>query len=150
MIIEQANKKDHLKTIAQFQVDMALETEELVLDQDTVLKGVSAVFDDSSKGKYFVALNEQRECVASLLTVNEWSDWRCKNVLWIHSVFVVKDMRGKKVFKSMYEYLRELVSGNSELAGLRLYVDKRNTKASAVYEKIGMTREHYDLYEWLE
>ena len=150
MIIEQANKKDHLTTIAQFQVDMALETEELNLELEIVLKGVAAVFDDSSKGKYFVALDDQRNCVASLLTVNEWSDWRCKNVIWIHSVFVVKSMRGSKVFKKMYEYLQKQVSENSELAGLRLYVDKRNTKASAVYEKIGMTKEHYDLYEWLE
>ena len=36
------------------------------------------------------------------------------------------------------------------IRGLRLYVDKRNQAAARVYEKLGMTREHYDLFEWLE
>ncbi|PIK16343.1 GNAT family N-acetyltransferase [Halobacteriovorax sp. JY17] len=150
MNVEQANKDDHLNTIAKFQVAMARETEELELDLDIVLKGVASVFDDSSKGKYFVALNDKRECIASLLTVNEWSDWRCKNVLWIHSVFVIKEMRGKKIFKEMYQYLQEHVRDDENLAGLRLYVDKRNLSAQEVYKKIGMTKEHYDLFEWLE
>ena len=36
------------------------------------------------------------------------------------------------------------------LAGLRLYVDKTNRVAQQVYDALGMTAEHYDLYEWLE
>ncbi len=150
MIIEQANKEMHLETIANFQVEMAMETEGLKLDLETVQRGVKSVFEDTAKGKYFVALNEEGKCIASLLTVNEWSDWRCQNVLWIHSVFVIPEMRGKKVFKEMYLYLKKLVNESDELAGLRLYVDKTNLKAQNVYEKIGMTKEHYDLYEWLK
>ncbi len=150
MNVEQANKDDHLTTIAKFQVAMAQETEGLDLDLDIVLKGVDSVFDDPNKGRYFIALNDKRECIASLLTVNEWSDWRCKNVLWIHSVFVIEEMRGKKIFKEMYQYLQEHVRNDENLAGLRLYVDKRNINAQEVYKKIGMTKEHYDLFEWLE
>ncbi|WP_372652734.1 GNAT family N-acetyltransferase [Halobacteriovorax sp.] len=150
MIIEQANIENHLDIIASFQVEMAKETENLDLDLATVQRGVRAVFEDPSKGKYFVALNEKRECVASLLTVNEWSDWRCQNVLWIHSVFVISEMRGKKVFKEMYNYLKGLVNNSDDLAGLRLYVDKTNISAQNVYDKLGMTKEHYDLYEWLK
>lgn len=150
MIIEQANIQDHLDIITDFQVTMAKETENLDLDPQIVNKGVKAVFEDPSKGKYFIAKNDNGNCIASLLTVNEWSDWRCKNVLWIHSVFVTKEMRGKKVFKNMYNYLQELVKKSDDLAGLRLYVDKTNIKAQKVYETIGMTKEHYDLYEWLE
>jgi len=33
---------------------------------------------------------------------------------------------------------------------VRLYVDKRNAAAQRVYERLGMTREHYDLFEWLK
>lgn len=150
MIIEQANIENHLDTIANFQVTMAKETEDLTLDLATVQRGVRAVFEDSSKGKYFVALDEHGKCIASLLTVNEWSDWRCQNVLWIHSVFVITEMRGKRVFREMYNFLQKLVTESDELAGLRLYVDKTNINAQKVYEKIGMTKEHYDLYEWLK
>ena len=62
-------------TIADFQVKMAKETENLELDPDTVHKGVSAVFDSPEKGKYFVA-EANGEVVGCLLTVPEWSDWR--------------------------------------------------------------------------
>jgi len=37
-----------------------------------------------------------------------------------------------------------------ELMGLRLYVDKQNKLAQEVYEKLGMNKHHYELYEWLK
>ncbi len=145
-----ANKSQHHNIIVDFQLEMALETESLTLDENIVRNGVAAVFDDPSKGQYYVALDENENCIASLLTIPEWSDWRCQQVIWIHSVYVVKEMRSKKVFKEMYLYLKNEVNDSKGLAGLRLYVDKRNTKAQSVYEKIGMSNEHYELYEWLK
>jgi len=35
-------------------------------------------------------------------------------------------------------------------AGLRLYTDKSNRQAREIYEKLGMNKEHYHLYEWLK
>lgn len=145
-----ANKDEHHELIVDFQLKMAKETEDLILEESVVTKGVAAVFDDSSKGEYFVALDESGKCIASLLTIPEWSDWRCKNVLWIHSVYVVESMRSKKVFKEMYLYLKGSVENSQDLAGLRLYVDKSNKRAQSVYQKIGMSNEHYELYEWLK
>jgi RimJ/RimL family protein N-acetyltransferase len=29
-------------------------------------------------------------------------------------------------------------------------VDKRNKSAQEVYEKLGMSKEHYELFEWLK
>ena len=40
--------------IIDFQLKMALETEDLKLDEEILTKGVQAVFDDSSKGKYYI------------------------------------------------------------------------------------------------
>lgn len=144
-----ANINDHLEIIVNYQVQMAKETEDMDLDKEIVTRGVSAVFNDLSKGQYYVATKDG-ECVGSLLTVPEWSDWRCREVTWIHSVFIIPSMRGKKVFKEMYEYLKSEVLKSDDLAGLRLYVDKSNTKAQKVYQKIGMSNEHYELYEWLK
>lgn len=43
-----------------------------------------------------------------------------------------------------------MVRESPELKGLRLYVDQRNAPACRAYERLGMTREHYHLYEWLK
>jgi ribosomal protein S18 acetylase RimI-like enzyme len=39
---------------------------------------------------------------------------------------------------------------NDSIRGIRLYVDKTNTKAMKVYEKLGMNGEHYGLFEWMK
>lgn len=135
--------------IAEFQIKMALETENFKLDPATVELGVSAVFDDPSKGKYWLA-EIDREVVACLLTIPEWSDWRNGTVLWFHSLYVKPEVRNQKVFKALYDHLQKMVKDSPELRGLRLYVDKTNTRAQAVYEKLGMSAEHYSLYEWMK
>lgn len=137
------------ETIVQFQLEMALETEDLQLDPATVNRGVRAVLKDPAKGTYYVA--EQDGTVQGvLLTVPEWSDWRNGTVLWIHSVYVRPEMRGKGVYKALYLHLKEQVSEEPMLRGLRLYVEQKNTRAQSVYEKLGMSKDHYFLYEWLK
>lgn len=134
--------------IVRFQILMARETESLDLDPATVTRGVQAVFADPSKGEYHVAESAGR-VVGSLLTTPEWSDWRAATVLWIQSVYVLPEMRGRGVYRALYEHVRARVESDPGLAGLRLYVDKRNTSAQSVYERLGMTREHYELFEWM-
>lgn len=138
-----------IDVIAEFQVKMAQETEGLKLDPPTVHKGVSAVMDNPSKGKYWLA-EFNGEVVGCLLTVPEWSDWRNGTVLWIHSVYVREDARKMGVYKHLYQHLRGMVETSSDLRGLRLYVDKTNLRAQKVYESLGMSGEHYHLYEWLK
>ncbi|OUR96627.1 GNAT family N-acetyltransferase [Halobacteriovorax marinus] len=148
--VKAANKNEHLDSIVNFQMEMAQETEKLSLNKEVVERGVSTVFDNPSKGRYYVVQSEDNECVASLLTMTEWSDWRCKDIIWIHSVYVIPKYRKKGVFKKMYSHLKEMVESDSDNGGLRLYVDKTNYPAQKVYESIGMSNEHYDLYEWLK
>ncbi|MBM3421250.1 MAG: GNAT family N-acetyltransferase, partial [Bacteroidetes bacterium] len=59
-------RESDAETIRDFQKEMALETEGLVLDNETVTRGVYAVFGDSSKGRYYVAEYEG-SVIASLL-----------------------------------------------------------------------------------
>jgi ribosomal protein S18 acetylase RimI-like enzyme len=144
-MIRKAQTKD-IEAIAAFQLAMAMETENLELNQDTVLKGVKAVIDDPSKGFYIVS-EENNKVVASLMITLEWSDWRAQTIWWIQSLYVISEWRQKGIYKSMYLYLREMVLNNSSIGGIRLYVDKTNTTAQKVYEALGMDGEHYHFYE---
>ncbi|MBI5200155.1 MAG: GNAT family N-acetyltransferase, partial [Elusimicrobia bacterium] len=104
---------------------------------------------DPAKGAYWVA-ESAAKVVGCLMTIPEWSDWRNLDVWWIHSVYVLPAHRKAGVYKAMYAALKERVEKSENLGGLRLYVDQRNAVACAAYEKLGMTRDHYWLYEWLK
>ena len=146
--VRKAGSSD-INFIIEFQIKMALETEDIHLDEDIIAKGVKAVFDDSSKGQYWVATINNK-VISSMLMTPEWSDWRNKTVLWFQSVYVLPEYRKQGVFKQMYNKIKTHISESEKYAGLRLYVDKTNIKAQKVYEKLGMNGEHYKYYEWMK
>ena len=148
MIIRQAIETDAPSIVA-FQLAMAWETENLKLDEPTVVKGVAAVFADQAKGIYYVAETDGK-VVGSLLTTFEWSDWRNGTVLWIQSVYVRPECRKRSIFSKLYKHIQKMVTDSSALRGIRLYADKTNTPAHGVYEHLGMTAEHYQMYEWMK
>lgn len=136
-------------TIVDFQVAMARETEELDLDRDICTLGVAAVFADASKGRYFVA-EFDGQVIASLMITLEWSDWRNGVVWWIQSVYVKPEHRGQRVYAGLYEHVKSLVETMPDVRGIRLYVDRRNTRAQEVYRRCGMDGEHYQVFEWMK
>jgi ribosomal protein S18 acetylase RimI-like enzyme len=140
--------------IRDFQVLMAMESEQLRLDPAVTLRGVTRVFREPTLGKYlvmeFASENQTPEVVGCALIQNEWSDWRNRMVLWIHSLYVRPEFRAQGFTRAVYDHLQARVNADSELGGIRLYVDRGNDRAIAVYEKLGMTREHYHLYEWMK
>lgn len=142
-------KSSDSERIVELQLQMAQETEGLELNKNVVSKGVRGVFQQPAKGSYWVA-EEKGRILGVLLAIPEWSDWRNGTVLWVHSLYVVPQARRRGVFKKLYLNLKEQVEQSPELVGLRLYVDKRNKSAQKVYEKLGMGRDHYELYEWLK
>ena len=135
--------------IVAFQCAMARETEEMELDAAVCGRGVAAVFDDSSRGRYFVA-ESGGQIVASLLVTFEWSDWRDGAVWWIQSVFVRPDVRKQGIYAALYEHVRRLAAADESVKGIRLYVDRRNTAAQEVYRRLGMDGEHYQVFEWMK
>ncbi len=142
-------RREDTSAVVEFQVRLGQESEGMTLDRPTVTRGVHAVFDDPSKGRYWVAEVKGR-VVGCLLAVPEWSDWRCATVLWIHSLYVLPEARRQGVFNALYQHLKRQVEESPDLTGLRLYVDKANTAAQRVYQSLGMTSEHYHLYEWMK
>ena len=134
-------------SIIDFQLKMAWETENLRLNTETVTRGVEAVFRDPSKGNYYVA-EASGKVIASLLITFEWSDWRNCNVWWFQSVYVLPEYRRQGVFRKMHNHIKELAQ-EQDIAGLRLYVETRNSRAQKTYEALGMSSEHYAFYEWM-
>jgi GNAT superfamily N-acetyltransferase len=139
--------------LAQFQVAMAQETESLTLDPETVLKGVHAVFsreNPATTGAQYYVATDGKAVVGCALILPEWSDWRNGTVWWIHSVFVKPEFRKKGVFRAIYRHLKAQVTERTDLRGLRLFVDRTNTRAQAVYQNLGMDGNHYQLFEWMK
>jgi GNAT superfamily N-acetyltransferase len=128
---------------------MARETEDMELDASICSRGVAGVFEDPSRGRYFVAESDG-QIVASLLITPEWSDWRNGVVWWIQSVYVRPDMRKQRVYGGLYDHVRRLAEATDSVKGIRLYVDRRNTDAQAVYRRLGMNGDHYQLFEWMK
>jgi GNAT superfamily N-acetyltransferase len=145
-IIKGASVKD-VHDIVDFQMEMALESENLVLNKSVVMKGVRAVLKDY----WLVHHTLHQKNVACMLIQKEWSDWRFGVVLWIHSVYVIPEERNKGHFRRLYDELTTWAQTQQEenILGVRLYVDKRNEKALSVYKKLGMEDHHYTLMEKL-
>jgi len=135
--------------IVSFQMAMARETEDLELDGEILMRGVEAVFGDPQLGRYFVAESDFR-VVASLLITYEWSDWRNGVVWWIQSVYVMPEFRRQRIYAGMYEHVKQIVDTQPYVRGIRLYVDRRNTRAQEVYTRLGMNGEHYQVFEWMK
>jgi GNAT superfamily N-acetyltransferase len=81
-----------------------------------------------------------------MLTV-EWSDWRDGWFWWIQSVYVDPAHRRRGVYAALHEHVRALARGAGDVVGLRLYVERDNTRARRVYQRLGMRPTGYLVYE---
>ena len=133
------------QTIASFQIAMALETEDKRLDPQVVLPAVRSVFDDDSKGFYLVA-EIDGIVVGGLMITYEWSDWRNCDMWYIQSVFVQPQSRGRGVFSALYARVIEMAREAGTMF-VRLYVEIENERAQRTYERLGMKRMPYYLYD---
>ena len=136
---------DDAPDIANFQVAMAMETESKTLCGETVLTAVKSVCSDPRKGFYLVA-DHDNVVVGSLLITYEWSDWRNSNMWYIQSVFVDPQHRRKGVFQRLYHKVVELAKSEG-VSYVRLYVETENENAQRTYERLGMKRMPYVMYD---
>ncbi len=141
-------KLQHAPTIAGFNAAMARETENLELDSERLLAGVRGVFEKPERGFYLAALRND-EVVGCLLVTAEWSDWRNGTFWWIQSVYVAPLHRGSAVFRSLYREVVERARLRGDVCGIRLYVERENTRAQAVYRALGMDDSGYRVFGWM-
>jgi len=135
-----------IATLVEFNRALAEESEGRALDPERVRAGVEAVFNDPSKGTYYLALRGE-EPLGGLLITGEWSDWRNGTFWWIQSVYVVPAARRAGVFRALYQHVLERAKANPEVCGLRLYVEHQNQSAQDVYRRIGMHEARYRFFE---
>lgn len=140
-------KATDIDVICDFNNLIARETEHKELDLAILRPGVAAVLADASKGLYFVAEGERGAIVGQLGITFEWSDWRNGNFWWIQSVYVAKAARRHGVFRALYEHVITAAKEDSDVIGVRLYVERENKIAQATYQKMGMVMTGYQVME---
>lgn len=145
MKIREADSTD-VDVIADFNSRLAWETEQRQLPSATVQSGVAALLSDPAKGTYFLA-EIDGSVVGQLLITYEWSDWRNGNFWWIQSVYVAADFRQQGIFRALFAHVQHQAKTQHGVCGLRLYVEHNNHSAQSSYERLGMTRTHYQLFE---
>ncbi len=137
---------DDINSLVDFNQKMALETEGKRLDGGTLKSGVEAVFHDEGKG-FYVVTEDTGAILGGLMVTFEWSDWRNKWFWWIQSVYIVPEARGKGIYRQMYDFVKARAKDNGNICGFRLYVEKDNSSAQKVYERVGMESSPYLMYE---
>ena len=128
-------------------ISLAKESENILLNPETVLMGVKALLSDKKKGFYLIA-EENDTIVGQLMITFEWSDWRNKPIWWVQSVYVQKAWRKIGVFTQLLNYVQQKACRQG-VAFLRLYMHKQNQSARKVYEKTGWELEPYMVYHLL-
>ena len=121
------------------------ETEDFSLDPEVVRRGVRRVLEGSVPARYWVA-ERDGERAGQLMVTREWSDWRDREVWWIQSVYVQSGHRRCGVYQALHDHVLAQAR-QAGAGGVRLYVETRNERARATYERVGMEGGHYAVYE---
>jgi ribosomal protein S18 acetylase RimI-like enzyme len=158
--------REDIPTIVEYQIAMAMETEQLALDPPTVLRGVTVPFDKENVADYFVVeydagddnsvrsssadrVPQHHPMVAMLMITYEWSDWRAGSIHWIQSVYTHPDHRRKGLFGMLFAFVKKRVDEDPDAAAIRLYAEHDNHNAIAAYKKLGLEiEEHYRMMRW--
>lgn len=134
-----------VEVVARFNAALAWESEHKRLHEPTLLAGVRSLLSDPHKGFYTLA-ERGGEVVGQTLITFEWSDWRNGWYWWIQSVYVRADARKVGVFRALFDHLKAKAMADTEVIGLRLYVERENERARRTYEALGMIEEPYFLH----
>lgn len=145
MIIRQATIND-TAAIADFNIKMAKETEDLALIPDVINAGVRNMIENPAMGFYLVA-EDNHVIQASLMVTTEWSDWRNGLFWWIQSVYVQPQYRRMGLYSKLYEKVKNLAQDNKNVCGFRLYVEHENVTAQKTYRSLGMEKTDYQMFE---
>ncbi|MDX1453957.1 MAG: GNAT family N-acetyltransferase [Gammaproteobacteria bacterium] len=139
-------RPDDRDTIVRFNQLLAKETEDKDIPAAVLEPGVGALLSDPHKGRYFIYEVDGKALGQTMITY-EWSDWRNGWFWWIQSVYVDRSIRGSGAFGALYRHIKELAETEPDVCGIRLYVEKQNEHATAVYLALGFQHTHYNLLE---
>jgi ribosomal protein S18 acetylase RimI-like enzyme len=143
LTIRRATPADE-NTLVAFNAALAWESEGKRLNEAILRQGVRATFGDPGKGFYVVAEHDGQIVGQTAITF-EWSDWRNGWYWWIQSVYVRQEARRQGVFSAIYRHLEAEATADPTVIGIRLYVEKENTRAQVTYQALGLEPEDYFL-----
>lgn len=145
VIIKQASL-EHLDTIVNFNLALALETENRKLDVNILRQSIHSILTDPKKGVYILAYIGE-EIVGQIMYTYEWSTWRNANFMWLTDLYICPEHRKKGIFKHLSDYVMDLYHKDPHAVGLRFCVDKENTSVIPLYQKAGWKEGNYNLWE---
>jgi GNAT superfamily N-acetyltransferase len=132
--------------VVEFNQRLAQESEGKALDRAVLAAGVAAGLADPHKALYFLA-EEGGEALGQVMLTTEWSDWRNGWIWWVQSVYVRQSARRQGVFRALYEHVHAQARADPGVVGLRLYVEQDNLAAQQTYQRLGMERTGYLVFE---
>jgi GNAT superfamily N-acetyltransferase len=139
--------------IVEFNRQLAIETEQKVLDPGVLDRGVAVALSEPDRLRYWVAeLGEPAWIAGQAAITREWSDWRNGWLWWLQSVYVAAPHRGQDIFRALFRHIREEARSQPDVIGLRLYVENNNVAAQRTYQSLGMKPAPYSVYDdlWFE
>ncbi|MCP4766849.1 MAG: GNAT family N-acetyltransferase [Gammaproteobacteria bacterium] len=148
MIIRRALAQDAAE-LAEFNINMARETESIELIPEVIGAGVRTMIENPQMGFYLV-VELDNGIQASLMITTEWSDWRNGMFWWIQSVYVRPQYRRQGLYRELYARVKELAEQEPAVCGFRLYVENENVQAQKSYQSLGMSEIEYKMFEELK
>ena len=124
---------------------------------DTVRKGIRVGLEQPDVARYWVlekvkggseqeattaTATIEKQVVASVSIIREWSDWHASYYWWIQSMFILPNYRGQGLMKPLLEAVKEAAKAEQALE-LRLYVHRDNQRAIRAYQREGFAASVY-------
>ena len=116
------------------------------LEPDLIGRGVAALLNEPTKGRYWLA-EQSGQVIGQIMITYEWSDWRNGMLWWIQSVYISQEKRRQGLFSTLYRHVESLARATQDVCGLRLYVENNNLRAQETYLALGMVRPGYQVME---
>lgn len=138
--------RDDAVDIAQFNVLFAKETINKNLSLALTTEGVHQVFAKFNNGFYLIAELEGKVVGLTMIT-REWSDWSNGAFYCIQSIFVVHEAHEKEIHDALFNKAKALAKEHYDVCGIRLFVHKDDKETQSTYEKLGLEKTPYRLFE---
>lgn len=145
LICRQANLSD-ADRLTDFNCQLARETEGKELPSEIVRSGVLRGLALTPEVHYFVAESDG-VVVGQIMLTREWSDWRDGWMLWLQSVYVQAEWRGRGVFRKLLGYALGAATLDGKIVSIRLYVEQDNLTAQECYRRVGFHNTNYRVME---
>ena len=130
--------------LIEFVTEMALESKNIVLDPEIASKGVRHLLENPDEGQYYIAEIEGRS-VGYLMVFFEWSDWRCGNIYYIETFYIIDEYKNQGVFEALYQCAYK--DAESEHTAVRTMIEHCQLDTINKLKSLGMHESHYMLLE---